>query len=111
VGGDLLCVFFAVFATWREIICGKEGSRKGAKDRQSLYFCIAALLILVVPKCPTCGKPVERQDNPWRPFCSERCKLIDFGRWTDEEYRVPGPRVNPGEISEQPSPKTSDDED
>ena len=37
-----------------------------------------------MPKCPTCGKPVEWQDNPARPFCSERCKLIDFGRWADE---------------------------
>lgn len=27
--------------------------------------------------------------NPWRPFCSERCKMIDLGRWANEEYRVP----------------------
>jgi len=40
-------------------------------------------------KCPTCNKPAEWQDNPHRPFCSERCKLIDFGRWANEEYRVP----------------------
>ena len=40
-------------------------------------------------KCPTCGKPAEWQDNPHRPFCSERCKLIDFGKWANEEYRVP----------------------
>jgi len=40
-------------------------------------------------KCPNCGKPTEWQDNPHRPFCSERCKLIDFGRWANEEYRVP----------------------
>jgi endogenous inhibitor of DNA gyrase (YacG/DUF329 family) len=40
-------------------------------------------------KCPTCGKPAEWQDNSYRPFCSERCKLIDFGRWANEEYRVP----------------------
>jgi len=40
-------------------------------------------------KCPNCGKPAEWQDNPHRPFCSERCKLIDFGRWANEEYRVP----------------------
>ena len=41
-------------------------------------------------KCPTCGEPVKWQDNPFRPFCSERCKLIDFGRWANEEYSVPG---------------------
>ena len=40
-------------------------------------------------KCPTCGGTVEWRDNPARPFCSERCKLIDFGRWANEEYRVP----------------------
>jgi endogenous inhibitor of DNA gyrase (YacG/DUF329 family) len=40
-------------------------------------------------KCPTCRKPVEWRDNPDRPFCSERCKLLDFGHWADEDYRVP----------------------
>ena len=41
--------------------------------------------------CPTCGKSVEwRADNKWRPFCSERCKLIDLGDWLAEEHRIPG---------------------
>ncbi|HJZ79028.1 MAG TPA: DNA gyrase inhibitor YacG [Pyrinomonadaceae bacterium] len=53
-----------------------------------------------MPKCPTCGKQVEWNDNPWRPFCAERCKLIDFDKWTSEEYRVPGQRINPAEIAE-----------
>jgi endogenous inhibitor of DNA gyrase (YacG/DUF329 family) len=44
-------------------------------------------------KCPTCNKRIEWDDNPFRPFCSERCKLIDLGRWVDEEYRVPGKPV------------------
>ena len=41
--------------------------------------------------CPTCGKPVEwsRQQH-WKPFCSERCKLIDLGAWIDERHRIPG---------------------
>ena len=43
----------------------------------------------VVP-CPTCGKDVEwRPENTWRPFCSERCKLIDLGEWATEKYKVP----------------------
>ena len=43
-------------------------------------------------ECPTCKKSVEwTETNPWRPFCSERCKLIDLGAWANEEYRVPGP--------------------
>lgn len=41
-------------------------------------------------KCPTCNKRVEWTENPFRPFCSERCKLVDLGRWVNEEYRVPG---------------------
>ena len=41
-------------------------------------------------KCPTCGKPVEWKDNPFRPFCSERCQLVDLGKWVEGEYRVAG---------------------
>lgn len=44
-------------------------------------------------KCPTCDKPIEWQDNPYRPFCSERCRLIDLGAWVNEEYTVPGEQV------------------
>ena len=40
-------------------------------------------------KCPTCERKVEYSDNEFRPFCSERCKLIDFGAWADEEYALP----------------------
>lgn len=40
--------------------------------------------------CPTCGKPVPwTPDNAWRPFCSNRCKMIDLGAWATERYRVP----------------------
>ena len=40
-------------------------------------------------KCPRCGKEVEFTGNEFRPFCSERCKLLDFGAWVDEEYNLP----------------------
>ena len=41
--------------------------------------------------CPNCHAPnTYRQDNPYRPFCSSRCKLIDLGEWADENYRVGG---------------------
>lgn len=40
--------------------------------------------------CPTCGAPAAYEpSNPFRPFCSERCKLIDLGAWASESYRVP----------------------
>jgi uncharacterized protein len=41
-------------------------------------------------KCPTCGRPVEWSDNEkFRPFCSDRCRLIDLGAWFGEEHRIP----------------------
>ncbi len=40
-------------------------------------------------RCPRCGKPAAWAGNPWRPFCSERCKTIDLGAWANEDYRVP----------------------
>jgi endogenous inhibitor of DNA gyrase (YacG/DUF329 family) len=51
------------------------------------------------------------EDNPWRPFCSERCKLIDFHKWTSEEYRVPGRPINPAEIPLAPAADRADDQD
>ena len=42
-------------------------------------------------KCPTCEAPVEwGPQSPSRPFCSERCKLIDLGAWAAEEHSIPG---------------------
>ncbi|MFW2177088.1 MULTISPECIES: DNA gyrase inhibitor YacG [unclassified Moraxella] len=38
--------------------------------------------------CPQCGKPTVWQDNPSKPFCSERCKLIDLGAWASEDYKI-----------------------
>jgi hypothetical protein len=46
-------------------------------------------MFMPLVKCPTCGKKVEYGGNEFRPFCSERCKLLDFGAWADEEYTVP----------------------
>ena len=40
-------------------------------------------------KCPICRRPATYEGNRYRPFCSERCKLIDFGAWANEEYSVP----------------------
>jgi endogenous inhibitor of DNA gyrase (YacG/DUF329 family) len=42
-------------------------------------------------KCPQCRRPASWQNNPDRPFCSERCRLIDLGQWADESYRIKGP--------------------
>lgn len=45
-----------------------------------------------VVNCPHCQKPVEwDSNNPHRPFCSERCRLIDLGAWANEEYQISKP--------------------
>ena len=43
---------------------------------------------LTCPICQTKVRYTSRDEVPWRPFCSRRCKLIDLGRWLNEEYRV-----------------------
>ena len=53
-------------------------------------------------KCPNCGCCVPWvPEQPSKPFCSERCKLIDLGEWAMEEKRIPG----------EPLPQDSDTED
>ena len=43
-----------------------------------------------IVKCPTCKEPVEwTPTSQYRPFCSERCRLIDLGQWATEAYSVP----------------------
>jgi len=50
-----------------------------------------------MPLCPVCDAPVDLVSTPTVPFCSERCRLIDLGRWLDESYAVPEPRRSSAE--------------
>lgn len=44
-----------------------------------------------VVKCPTCQTSVIWEEkSTYRPFCSKKCQLIDFGTWADEENAIPG---------------------
>jgi endogenous inhibitor of DNA gyrase (YacG/DUF329 family) len=49
----------------------------------------SVLIIMPIVKCPSCLRETEFTGNEFRPFCSERCKLLDFGAWADEEFRLP----------------------
>lgn len=56
----------------------------------------------LIVKCPICKRPVAWTDEQrFKPFCSERCKLIDLGEWAMEEKRIPG----------EPLELNNDDED
>lgn len=46
-------------------------------------------------ECPTCKRVVYwSEEYPYRPFCSERCKLIDLGEWASENHKIPGDPVD-----------------
>jgi endogenous inhibitor of DNA gyrase (YacG/DUF329 family) len=47
----------------------------------------------VKARCPRCGTRVSSEENAYRPFCSQRCKLIDLGSWVDEQYRIQGEKA------------------
>jgi endogenous inhibitor of DNA gyrase (YacG/DUF329 family) len=49
-----------------------------------------------VVKCPSCRAEAVWDGNPFRPFCSERCKAVDLGDWLTDAYRIPGERVRGG---------------
>lgn len=49
-------------------------------------------------RCPQCEKLTEYSaENPYRPFCSHRCQLIDLGDWASEKYAVPAEDQTPPE--------------
>jgi endogenous inhibitor of DNA gyrase (YacG/DUF329 family) len=45
-------------------------------------------------KCPICRKETPWENNPYRPFCTDRCRLIDLGAWTQGRYRIPAEEVD-----------------
>lgn len=46
--------------------------------------------MVAIVKCPTCQRPVEWSPaSPFRPFCSDRCRLIDLGSWLTEQHKIP----------------------
>jgi endogenous inhibitor of DNA gyrase (YacG/DUF329 family) len=57
-----------------------------------------------VVNCPQCGKPVEWSSaSRYKPFCSERCRLMDLGAWATESYRIPV-QDNKDDLESEPGP-------
>ena len=59
-------------------------------------------------RCPTCKRDLDWQSAPFRPFCSERCRLIDLGAWLSGQRSIPGETVPPPEnpVTEERPPKS-----
>ncbi|MDG3004130.1 DNA gyrase inhibitor YacG [Paludisphaera mucosa] len=69
---------------------------------------------MIKGRCPTCKKSfavAAIDDLPTFPFCSERCRLLDLGRWIDEAYAVPGPPADLETEGAGRPPGADDDED
>jgi endogenous inhibitor of DNA gyrase (YacG/DUF329 family) len=46
--------------------------------------------MVTIVKCPTCKRPVEwSPESVYRPFCSDRCRLVDLGAWFSEKHKIP----------------------
>ncbi|MGH7772101.1 MAG: DNA gyrase inhibitor YacG [Candidatus Binatia bacterium] len=59
-----------------------------------------------VVRCPICEVEVSWEGNPHRPFCSERCRLIDLGTWAEGSYRIPGQK-----LKQEPKKENGGDEE
>lgn len=58
-------------------------------------------------RCPICQSPVPAPEpgvKSFRPFCSDRCKLVDLGKWFSESYAIPGPPADPSEVERADAP-------
>jgi uncharacterized protein len=64
----------------------------------------------MIMKCPRCGIEIDSAGNPFRPFCSERCKLVDLGNWLEGAYRLPTTDAAEDEAENQKPQMDSDKE-
>lgn len=59
-------------------------------------------------KCPTCGRALEWASAQFRPFCSERCRLIDLGAWFSGQRAIPGESVTAANEASPAEPEPKD---
>jgi endogenous inhibitor of DNA gyrase (YacG/DUF329 family) len=60
-------------------------------------------------RCPICRKPVDRSNAEY-PFCSDRCRLIDLGKWSSEEYVISTP-LRPEDVAKDNERTPSEDDE
>lgn len=65
-------------------------------------------------RCPICSRPYQAAtigELPTFPFCSDRCRLIDLGRWSDGSYIIPGSPARNGRYADASAAAPAADED
>jgi len=69
------------------------------RSRSAFYSAVAQydiIFFMSKVKCPNCGKQVTwNSESAFRPFCSDRCRLIDLGAWASEDYQIPSQPADP----------------
>jgi endogenous inhibitor of DNA gyrase (YacG/DUF329 family) len=68
-------------------------------DAHLLFWLFEDIAVKIT--CPICKEATTWEENPYRPFCSERCKLTDLGKWATEEYRIKGEEKKKEEAGEE----------
>jgi len=67
--------------------------------------------VATLPPCPICRRPAAAlPGNRSYPFCSDRCRFLDLGKWMGGQYRVPGPALGDAE-DDGPPPRLDRDDD
>ena len=76
--------------------CALAVVRQAEKQPALRYFFERQCVMTMMVACPICRTPVEWcSENRYRPFCSERCKLVDLGEWADESRAIPAAPETP----------------
>ena len=77
-------------AAARRVVGALRGAPRFARGAAIWQFSIWVSAM----RCPICKRPIDMTPaNRFRPFCSERCRMVDLGTWAGEGYRVPGAEV------------------
>ncbi len=97
-GGQTLGIFLEFL---REIglVVLQHAREIGLVGVQAIHVAHVRDQYMIRGKCPICSQSFEIEtlgDLPSFPFCSERCRLVDLGRWIDGDYAIPGPPAPPG---------------
>jgi uncharacterized protein len=53
-------------------------------------------------KCPTCRRELDWETAPYKPFCSDRCRLVDLGAWLTEQHAIPDSAAIPDDPLDSP---------
>ncbi len=61
-------------------------------------------------QCPQCGKEIKETNQACKPFCSDRCKLIDLGKWISGEYRIAAVETDEGNGDDLEAPPDPEEE-